>query len=300
MAKKLGIDVSTHQGKIDWQKVKNSCIDFAMLRCGYGRSAGQKDAQFERNYKQAKKYGVPVGAYHYSYATSIEGAKAEAKYCLSLIKGKQFEYPIAFDIEDKTQRDLGVELISDIIRAFCEVLENAGYYVVVYANKDWLDNRIDEDCKKRYDVWLAQWTKKPTYSGAFGLWQYSDSGKVDGISGNVDMNIAYKDYPAIMVANGLNGYVKKVTNKTEKPVAKPVEKPAAKPVVKSYKKGDKVELKNAYYYRTAYDKKARGKKSGTFYLYDGVKVNGRYRITNKPKNCGRKPMALFVTAWVVL
>lgn len=296
MVAKLGIDVSKWQGSIDWKKVKKSGIEFAMLRCGYGKSTGQHDAQFERNYKNAKAAGVPVGAYHYSYATTVEGAKAEAKYCLSLIEGKQFEYPIAFDIEDATQKHLGVEKISNIIRAFCTELEKAGYYVVIYANRDWLDNRIDADCKKRYDVWLAQWTDKPTYSGDFGLWQYSDSGKVNGISGDVDMDVAYKDYPSIMVANGLNGYVKKVT----KPVEKPAVKPVAKPVAKSYKKGDKVELKNAYYYRTAYDNKARGKKSGTFYLYDGEKINGRYRITNKAKNCGKKPVALYVTAWVAL
>ncbi len=203
MAQYKGIDVSKHNGTIDWAKVKAAGVQFAMLRAGYGRYDNQKDEQFEANYKGATAAGIPVGAYHYSYATTAEQAKQEAEVFLGWIKGKNLTYPVAFDIEDKKQANLGVSVISDIIRAFCETVEAAGYYVVVYANKDWLTNRIDADCKSRYDIWLAQWTSKPTYTGSYGMWQYTSDGAVDGIAGGVDMNIAYKDYPSVIA--GMDG-----------------------------------------------------------------------------------------------
>ena len=162
MAQYKGIDVSKHNGKIDWAKVKAAGVQFAMLRAGYGRYDNQKDERFEANYKGATAAGIPVGAYHYSYATTAEQAKQEAEVFLGWIKGKTLSYPVAFDIEDKKQANLGVSLISDIIRAFCETVEAAGY-----------------------------------------LWQYSSKGSVDGVSGNVDMNIAYKDYPSIIA--GMSG-----------------------------------------------------------------------------------------------
>ena len=203
MAQCKGIDVSKHQGTIDWAKVKAAGVQFAMLRAGYGRYDNQKDEQFEVNYKGATAAGIPVGAYHYSYATTAEQAKQEAEVFLGWINGKNLTYPVAFDIEDKKQANLGVSVISDIIRAFCEMVEAAGYYVVVYANKDWLTNRIDADCKSRYDIWLAQWTSKPTYTGNYGMWQYTSDGAVDGIAGMVDMNIAYKDYPALIAGTSV-------------------------------------------------------------------------------------------------
>lgn len=203
MAQYKGIDVSKHQGTIDWAKVKAAGVQFAMLRAGYGRYDNQKDEQFEVNYKGATAAGIPVGAYHYSYATTAEQAKQEAEVFLGWINGKNLTYPVAFDIEDKKQANLGVSVISDIIRAFCETVEAAGYYVVVYANKDWLTNRIDADCKSRYDIWLAQWTSKPTYTGNYGMWQYTSDGAVDGIAGMVDMNIAYKDYPALIAGTSV-------------------------------------------------------------------------------------------------
>ncbi len=295
MAERKGIDVSVWQGAIDWKKVKAAGIEFAMLRCGFGKNKTQVDGQFEANYKNAKAAGVPVGVYHYSYAQNVSDAEKEAEFCLSLLKGKQFEYPIAFDIEDKTQRNLGKELISQIIMTFCEKVEKAGYYVCIYANKDWLDNRIHTYCKNRFDVWLAQWTSKPTYNGKFGIWQYSSKGSVNGISGNVDMNIAYKDYPLIIKANKLNGFTE---NKKEE--SKPVVKEESKPVVVTYKAGDKVVLKNTPLYATASTKKLAAKKSGTYFIYDGVKINGRYRVTNRANRVGKKPMGFYVSGFVAL
>ena len=194
MAKK-GIDVSTWQGDIDWNKVKADGIEFAMLRSSFGKENPDKqtDNKFWQNYRNAKAAGVPIGAYHYSYATTVEDAKKEADFFLSIVKDCQFEYPVAFDIEDPSQMYLGKDRITDIIMAFCERVQAAGYYVSLYTNLDWISNRIDMSRAKAFDVWLAQWSSKPTYSGSFGMWQYTSSGSVSGISGNVDMNIAYYD-----------------------------------------------------------------------------------------------------------
>lgn len=219
-----GIDVSKYQGNIDWAKVKAAGVQFAMLRGGYGRYDSQKDTKFEQNYKGAKAAGVPVGAYHYSYAKTVEQAKQEAQICLGWLKGKQFEYPIAFDIEDPSQHNLGKAALTAITNAFCETVEKAGYYVCIYASKHWLDTKLDMNALKRYDVWVAQWTSKCTYNGAYGIWQNNDIGKVNGINGRVDTDIAYKDYPQIIKAAGLNGYTKSATKPTAAP--KPTPKPA--------------------------------------------------------------------------
>lgn len=203
-----GIDVSTWQGDINWNKVKADGIEFAMLRSSFGKENHDKqtDNKFWQNYRNAKAAGVPIGAYHYSYATTVEDAKKEADFFLSIVKGCQFEYPIAFDIEDPSQMYLGKDRITDIIMTFCERVQAAGYYVSLYTNLDWISNRIDMSRAKAFDIWLAQWSSKPTYSGNFGMWQYTSSGSVNGISGNVDMNIAYYDYPSIIKAAGLNGF----------------------------------------------------------------------------------------------
>lgn len=203
-----GIDVSTWQGDINWNKVKADGIEFAMLRSSFGKENPDKqtDNKFWQNYRNAKAAGVPIGAYHYSYATTVEDAKKEADFFLSIVKGCQFEYPIAFDIEDPSQMYLGKDRITDIIMTFCERVQAAGYYVSLYTNLDWISNRIDMSRAKAFDIWLAQWSSKPTYSGNFGMWQYTSSGSVNGISGNVDMNIAYYDYPSIIKAAGLNGF----------------------------------------------------------------------------------------------
>lgn len=209
-----GIDVSTWQGDIDWKKVKADGIEFAMLRSSFGKENIEKqtDNKFHQNYKNAKAAGIPVGAYHYSYAKTVEDAKKEADFFLSVIEGCQFEYPVAFDIEDASQMNLGKKLITDIIMAFCERVQSAGYYVSIYTNLDWLTNRIDMSRAKIFDVWLAQWNDKPTYTGSFGMWQYSAKGTVNGISGSVDMDRAYLDYPEIIKGAGLNGYTKAAEN----------------------------------------------------------------------------------------
>lgn len=279
-----GIDVSKWQGEIDWAKVKKSGIQFAMLRCGYGMFSGQHDEYFETNYKNAKANGIPVGAYHYSYAKSADEAKREADYCLSLLKGKSFEFPIAFDIEDKSQQDLPNSTITEIIKTFCETLENAGHYVSVYANLWWYNNKIDADIPKLYDAWLAQWSDAPTLKGDFGMWQYTSNGSVDGISGRVDMNNAYKNYPNIMKLNGLNGFKKEIGN-PENPKVEFAPRQA-------------ISLYNTPLYVSATAEKESATKSGTYYIYDGIEISGRYRITSSSDRAGKTPISSNVTGYV--
>ena len=204
-----GIDVSHHQGNVDFAKVKASGIHFAMLRAGYGKEnpAVQTDRKFHQNYSNALKAGLPCGAYHYSYARSAAEAKQEADFFLSIIKGCQFGYPVAFDLEDSSQANLSRETLTNIAIAFCERVEKAGYYVCLYTNPDWIKNRLDMERLKQFDLWLARYSDTPGRDG-IGMWQYSSSGKVNGINTAVDLDVAYRDYPSIMKKSGLNGYKK--------------------------------------------------------------------------------------------
>lgn len=206
-----GIDVSVHNGKIDWQKVRAAGIDFAILRAGYGRLASQRDNRFEENYAGAKAAGIPVGAYWYSYAMSEDEARLEADVFLSVIKGKQFEFPVYYDVEEKKQFDLGKEKVSAIMRAFLERVESAGYFTGLYGCASSLTTHTADDIKSRYTIWLAHWCNQTNYSGAYGIWQHSEKGSVDGINGNVDLDICYKDFPTVIKNKGLNGWAKSST-----------------------------------------------------------------------------------------
>lgn len=203
-----GIDVSAHNGIIDWQKVRADGISFAILRAGFGKLAKQKDDRFEENYAGAKAAGIPVGAYWYSYAMTPEEAELEAEVFLSVIAGKQFEFPVYFDLEEKKQFDLGKEKVSAIMRAFLERVEAAGYFAGLYGSASSLMTHTADDIKSRYTIWLAHWVDQTNYGGAYGIWQHFEKGSVDGINGNVDLDIGYKDFPAIIKAKGLNGWGK--------------------------------------------------------------------------------------------
>lgn len=219
-----GIDVSKYQGTIDWNKVKNAGIKFAMLRCTVGGTNGGTDTKFIQNADGCEAAGMDYGVYCYSKAVTIEQAKNEATMTLNAIKGRKLAFPVAFDIEDASQAKLTKEQVTSIIEAFCETIENAGYYAIIYANKNWLETRMIADRIAKYDVWCAQWGKACTYKGSYGIWQYTSYGTVDGISGRVDMNICYKNYPDIMSMTGLNGYNQSPATPTtpSKPALKPI------------------------------------------------------------------------------
>lgn len=191
---KKGIDVSKYQKDIDWHKVKNDGIEFAIIRIGYGKYENQKDPYFEKNYENARKNGIPVGVYHYSYATNIDEAKLEAAQVLIWLNKRKLDLPVYFDIEDKSQTSLSKKTLTDICKAFCNRIEEAGYWAGIYANKHWSTNLIDgKELGKRYTYWVAQYNTKCTYDGNYDIRQNSSSGKVNGINGNVDMNYMYRD-----------------------------------------------------------------------------------------------------------
>ncbi len=204
-----GIDVSKWQGNIDWKKVKNAGVKFAIIREGWGKkSPNQTDKKFKENYEHAKIMGISLGCYHYSYADSIDDAKREAEFCLENIRNMRFEYPICFDIEDKEMLKLSNRQRTDIIKAFCSEIEMSGYYAMFYCNLNWLNNYlIKDELIQKYDLWLAQWgTTNPAIS--CGIWQKLDKGTINGIYGNVDIDISYKNYPEIIKTKGLNGFGK--------------------------------------------------------------------------------------------
>ena len=218
---KRGIDVSYAQGVIDWDAVKASGqVDFAILRAGYGKEYSQIDDQFERNYNECKRLGIPCGAYWYSYATTAAEAEQEAEVCLSVLKGKQFEYPVAFDIEE-TRCLPQADALST---AFCTALENAGYYTAIYTFKSALESNFSATVKNRYDIFLSHIGVQQTdYAGSYGLWQYSWTGCISGISGDVDLDYAYKDYPTMIQKARLNGFTK--TTQPNEPEPEPTPEP---------------------------------------------------------------------------
>ena len=279
-----GIDVSKHQGNVNWSHVKADGVEFAIIRAGYGKQASQKDTQFESNHAGCKSNGVPVGAYWYSYAATPAEAKQEAAVCLSILKGKTFEYPVYFDIEEPSVLAKGKAACTAIAKAFLETVEKAGYFVGIYSSKAHLENCITEELRARYAVWVAHYgVDKTTYHGQYGIWQKSSTGKVYGISGNVDVNECYVDYPAAIKKKGLNGFK------------------AAQTEAKSWKKGQAVHIGSnvpLFANDTATTPAAR-LTAGTYYIYDGVPCKlGRYRITTKAASCGKTPAGKYVTGYV--
>lgn len=204
-----GIDVSKWNGNINWEKVKNAGISFAIIREGYGKKdPKQIDKQFKNNINGAKSVGIHTGVYHYSYADSVDDAINEAQFCLENVQGLKLEYPIVIDIEDKEQLKLNNRQRTDIVKAFCGEIEKHGYYAMFYCNANWLRNYLFKDeLLPKYDLWLAQWDVDVPYVSC-GIWQKSDKGAISGINGNVDLNVAYKNYPEIMQSKGLNGFSK--------------------------------------------------------------------------------------------
>ena len=206
MAKIKGIDVSKYQGQIDWPAVRAGGVEFAMVRAGYGMYAHQKDPYFDQNVQGAQAAGVQVGAYHYSYAQSVEDARREAELFLSWIAPYSLDYPVAFDIEDGSQEGLSSETLTQIVETFCGIVEAAGYYTMVYANKYWLQHKLIYDRIKRWDIWLAHYAAVTDYDKEHGIWQCSSREQIAGISGNCDLDWSYRDYPALIREQGLNGF----------------------------------------------------------------------------------------------
>lgn len=199
-----GIDVSKHQGNIDWKKVKNAGINFAMIRGGYrGYTEGyiNEDIKFKDNVKNAYENGIKVGIYFYSSAVNEIEAREEAEFILNLINKYNIKsyitYPIAIDIEDfedTRNYSLSIQQRTNIVKTFCEVIKNNGLKPMVYSYTYFLETKLDMDKLTNYDTWIADYYGNTWYKRKYTIWQYSDKGNIDGIEGDVDLNYSYCNY----------------------------------------------------------------------------------------------------------
>ena len=195
----MGIDVSKWNGTIDWNAVKNSGVSYVIIRCGYrGSSQGAliEDSKFRENIKGANAAGLKVGVYFFTQAVDKNEALEEASMVLELIKNYTISYPVFLDVEPSGGRAdrLDVATRTEICKTFCETIKQYGYTPGIYANKTWLETKLDMNTLGSYKVWLAQYASEPTYGGRYDIWQYKDTGKVNGVSGNVDLNMSYLGY----------------------------------------------------------------------------------------------------------
>ncbi len=207
---------------LDWAKIKSAGFDYAILRVGY---IGVEDPVFQMDYTAAKAAGLELGAYFYSYADCVEEAREEAEYCLTLLEGKQFEYPIFFDIEDARLEGLDKDTLTDICIEFISVMQENGYYTALYSNDKWIYNKLHTDqVTTLFDIWYAHppttkevvneatWSDE-LYGKQMAMWQFSFTGTINGIiSGDgktptsFDLNYCYKDYPTLIKSLGFNGF----------------------------------------------------------------------------------------------
>ena len=202
----LGVDVSGHQGTIDWAKVKsaNPNIRFAIIKATEGVS--YTAPTFEANYQGCKANGIYVGAYHYLQATNAIQAVQEAKHFAEVIAGKQFEMPIYLDIEEEKHTTLSKAVCTQIVNSFCGHLESLGYYVGVYSFQAFLQANLDKSVQNRYTIWVANITNRPLGILPHDMWQYSWKGRVAGINADVDMNKCFKNFPQVIQSAKKNGY----------------------------------------------------------------------------------------------
>jgi len=195
----FGIDVSEHNGIINWELVKNN-INFAILRLGWigNKNNHTLDKQFERNYTECKRLGIPVGVYVYNYCNSEETAKSGAEWTMKMLQGKNIELPVYIDMEDNSIANCGRDKLTNICIAFNSIIEQNGLWAGVYANENWFNNYLSkEEIKRRYTTWIASYKSgTDCYKGEYDIWQNSSKGKMNGISGNVDTNYMYRDLVA--------------------------------------------------------------------------------------------------------
>ncbi|MDD5924154.1 MAG: GH25 family lysozyme [Clostridia bacterium] len=214
-----GIDISKWNGTdIDWPLLKESGIDFIIMRLGTTKGI---DSSFETYYEAAKAVGIDVGGYFYTYSTTVKGAKEDAQLCLQWLKGKQMEYPIYFDIEDPTLINLSKTTCTNMCTTFCDTMLDGGWYPGVYTMADWWSSKLDYNALgTKYESWIARVNSKTVssqcspsgsydYASQFGMYQWNWCGRITAISGgktDVDLDVVYKDYPSIIKDMKLNGY----------------------------------------------------------------------------------------------
>lgn len=218
---KKGIDVSHWQGDIDWNVVKGSGVEFAIIKAGGSDSGFYTDSKFRANYKAAKAAGIDLGAYYFvgKYCKSYEDGVADAMRFIAIISGMQFEYPVYIDFEAPDSSDK--EGNTEACIGFCKTMEDNGYFSGIYASEiSGFHDRLNDSELQSYSHWVARYGNRPSTipEKVFGIWQYSSKGSVAGIAGNVDMDISYVDFPSIIKKAGLNGFTKQHTeNKPSAP-----------------------------------------------------------------------------------
>lgn len=202
------IDISHHNGTVDFVKVKEDGIDGVIIRTGFGRKhSRQTDRCFETNYSGAKAAGLYVGAYHYCHASNAEEAVREAEFMLEIMKGKSFELPVYGDFEE--QGDLSESTCTEIVRAFCNRLESAGAWAGIYSYDTFFRDKLPESIPERYTVWAARVENifpKHVPKKHVHIWQNSWKGRISGIKGDTDTNFCYRDFPALMKKTGKNRF----------------------------------------------------------------------------------------------
>ena len=204
MSYKDYIDVSRYQGTIDWDKLAGK-IGGAMLKTvSTNKSFGgiYIDPMFERNYSECKRLGIPVGVYYYTYAQDAATVQAELAKLHEALTGKSFELPVAVDVEDNKLKPLSADVLTDLVIQAARTIEDWGLYAMVYTYTSYANTELAMDRLEAFDLWIADYRgQRPTRR--HGMWQYTSTGSLAGISGNVDMNHVYKDYPAIIARAGL-------------------------------------------------------------------------------------------------
>lgn len=235
-----GIDVSEHNGVLNWQQIKDSGIQFAIIRCSWGHFT--EDTMLRRNVSECERVGMPYGLYHYSYVSNQQEKASEAASLVNLIKQFKPLYPVYIDMEDADGWKARMGVLNDnalhieVCRYTCEAIQNANFYAGIYANLDWWTNHLNSSTLDSYAKWLAQWASAPTYNKPFGMWQYTSDGSVPGSSARTDMNIAYVDYPTAIKENHLNNSDGSVT-----PTPPPAPEPSG-----NYGVGDVVSFHTIY------------------------------------------------------
>lgn len=205
-----GVDTSSNNGAVDFAAVKAAGRNFAMIRVGYGLRTdtgffGYISKAFAKQVKDAQSAGLDTGAYWYSYATTPEEARIEAQACLKAIAPFTLTYPVAFDQEYQQQLEvLSRQERTDICKAFLQEIEAGGYYAMIYASTDWFEEFLYDDQLDMYDHWVAQYGSDLDYKGEASIWQYSGNGQIEGVSGPIDLDVSYKNYPQLIREAGKN------------------------------------------------------------------------------------------------
>lgn len=204
----IGVDISKHNNlkEKDFTTLRNSGVEFVIIRAGYGKSKTQEDPCFKKYYKWAKSAGLKVGCYWYSYALSEKEIKQEAQVFYSVIKDFIFEMPVYLDFEEPKQFELSKTIINNMIRLFLDYMELKGYWAGLYMSRYYLNTYVDENTvRNRYAIWVAEYAKKTSYKN-YGIWQYTDKGKFAEIKCDFDLDICVVDYPKLIKKKRLNGY----------------------------------------------------------------------------------------------